>query len=968
MKGAAATFRAILLGLALILVLTPLTQYLTLRADSLDLETAAPAGWAVGLLTSLVLVAAALRVLARVRIVERRTLVLVYAMLSIAVPMMNLGLVRSLFAAVRATQVHYAALGVNTYRTAYEAQSPDWFPVVPTLDGLAWNKADRLLRLLQDARVLKDRERARREIALAIALTARRLERGEVDAAAEDAAGIAIERLLPLLGADEAAALLVEGQADPGAKSPFREAAQRLGVWNDLVARQADAAAAGSAAAARLEVALRMHDEDAASHLPSIDALRTTAERVRFQRDRARLTEDQRADLERRVAALESLRPTLQADVALLALGDYARVRNALAAELRAAIETWPEERRAAVRTSFLYRSSLDERRQIASQDGREGTPNQNLQGLEDSIWPDDAARRAFADASLPARIGNVASRLPWSLWTRPLAHWGSLILLLFLFYMFLAELLRRKWVEQENLAFPLVEIADTIIRHDAALESAEDVRDPPPRRRLFSPVFWAGALLGALILSVEALGHYGISAETHIATFDVSDKIFTTGFMRQVDKVHFVLSPIAVGILFLVSLEVSFSVWALYLAYRLIVAVVKVANPDIRDSVYTGWGGGRHFPFEMEQLLGACLCLAGIALYKLWRSRNAADHGGGDLGSYVPPRVTVVGLVATAGGMGWLLFDLGIRNVPFLLFLGFIVMALSIAAARVRAETGLPTHHVTYEFTKLPLVFGMTGYLGSKVYTLFVTLAFLPVTLLLRLLGQQLENIELARRNRVPYGAVAVASLAAFATALVAGMGSFLVLAYFRGAEAFGSGAPQGQNYTAVFSYPLRVSHFLGESGLDQFTETHWIRIGFILIGAAAFGLLVLLRTRFMGFPLHPIAYPLILLGTCFPWIVPYFKSPKAVGEIETSWLWGSALVAWGIKKLVFKSGGMNAYKRLKPLFIGLVVGSILAVFVWNLVDLGASISAEGLPPGQEPGDAFKTFVDRPPFNPMAY
>ena len=63
-----------------------------------------------------------------------------------------------------------------------------------------------------------------------------------------------------------------------------------------------------------------------------------------------------------------------------------------------------------------------------------------------------------------------------------------------------------------------------------------------------------------------------------------------------------------------------------------------------------------------------------------------------------------------------------------------------------VRAETGLPTHHTTYEFAKLPLIFGLTGFTGATVYTRFITLAFLPVTLLFRTLPQQLENLELSR------------------------------------------------------------------------------------------------------------------------------------------------------------------------------------------------------------------------------
>jgi hypothetical protein len=286
-----------------------------------------------------------------------------------------------------------------------------------------------------------------------------------------------------------------------------------------------------------------------------------------------------------------------------------------------------------------------------------------------------------------------------------------------------------------------------------------------------------------------------------------------------------------------------------------------------------------------------------------------------------------------------------------------------------VRAETGLPTHHTTYEFAKLPLVFGLTGFTGATVYTRFITLAFLPVTLLFRTLPQQLENLELARRHRLPYRTVAAASLAAFVLAVVWGGLCALLYSYYLGDRFTGAMGHPGQGQTnnlLIAHYPLWVSHFLGENGLDKFDRVHGIRLLFIGLGAAVVVALTVLRRRFLGFPLHPIGYLLTLLSIFYLWNSPYLRGGalSEAEKVEESYLWGSALVAWCVKGLVVKYGGMNAYKRAKPFFTGLVIGAVFAIFAWNMLDLGCSLLAD---PAAAPG-WMRPFLDRAPYSPRFY
>ena len=46
------------------------------------------------------------------------------------------------------------------------------------------------------------------------------------------------------------------------------------------------------------------------------------------------------------------------------------------------------------------------------------------------------------------------------------------------------------------------------------------------------------------------------------------------------------------------------------------------------------------------------------------------------------------------------------------------------------------------------------------------------------------------------------------------------------------------------------------------------------------------------------------------------------------------SIFVAWGIKKIILRTGGATAYRRFRPLFLGVFVGYALSVLASYLID----------------------------------
>ena len=951
----------ILIGALLIAVITPLAQFSTLAMVNHDMETSAASGWVFGLLFSFVIAAAGLRLITRKPWLNRGQVVVVFAMLSVAVPIMNLGLVRPLFLSLRAVQQHYVGLGVDTYRRAYQEQSPNWFPAVPTQEGLAYQKAERLLTLLNDDDLARKRQSTLNDWILELQIEARQIERG-LDLREHTAGTLLdhlevlgvnqLERIRSVLDRDEA---LMELAARMDLIEPIENRYQRLRDRSEAVRQE-------------LEGVILTLDERELYFVPSLRRGFDRGVRGRMNRlEDTILSQEEREALLARGLELQDRIPGIRAKLMETGERDRTHLLQAREQAHRKEFAVMSAEELGEIRTEFIFRSRTQERRSIYGQEAAPGIPGHDLAALDESIFRTDDAKERLYEMPFWQRVAFVQSRIPMDLWMPALLRWSALIICLFLFLMCLAEWLRRKWVDRENLAFPLVEVADQLIRHDFRLETAEDILHPEKRKGMFSNTFWFGFAIGMLILIVEAIGYY-TPGDAKVIAVDMTQKLGATGIWRELNNLFFVLSPILVGLFFLVSLEISFSVWAIYLIFRLAFFAIGLSSQTgIRDPNYVGWAS-RGFPFEMEQLLGAGLCFGLLLLYKAWGASGKKQSTANVAGDrYLPGKLMLAGFILLPLMIMLLLHDLGMQNIWMMLIFGIVLLLLTITTARLRAETGLPMQQVSYDFTRLPLMLGMANVMSTKSFLNYFSLVFLPMSLLFRLLPQQLENLELGRRYQVKGRVLALATLIAFFTALVVGLFSFLILVYWVGAPAMGVGAvDQGPPHHGILAYPLWVSHFLGEEGLSSFTNLHTMRLFFVFIGAAVFTGLTLLRSRILKFPFHPLGYLLLLFSIYHVWLSPFAKGSANIALGGASWLWGSAFVAWLIKKLVIKYGGMNTYRNAKPGFVGLIVGALFALFLVNLVDLGVSIRATD--PTYEPSDRQKTFIENPAFTPRVY
>ncbi len=77
----------------------------------------------------------------------------------------------------------------------------------------------------------------------------------------------------------------------------------------------------------------------------------------------------------------------------------------------------------------------------------------------------------------------------------------------------------------------------------------------------------------------------------------------------------------------------------------------------------------------------------------------------------------------------------------------------------------------------------------------------------------------------------------------------------------------------------------------------------------------LMLARSRFLWFPLHSLGF---LMSLTYP----------------MNRLWFSIFLGWGCKTIITRFGGTEAYRKMTPFFLGVVLGDVTMYLFWLAID----------------------------------
>ncbi len=481
---------------------------------------------------------------------------------------------------------------------------------------------------------------------------------------------------------------------------------------------------------------------------------------------------------------------------------------------------------------------------------------------------------------------------IPWGEWLRPVAAWSVLVVGFFLAMFCLAALLRRQWVERENLIFPLVELP--LEMTGAAKKFPGDIA------LLRSPLVWIGFAIPFLIHNLEALHAY-IPAIPEIRLHRLPIFAGLTSppwrYLRSFVYIHFSV----IGVAYFLTTEISLSLWFFWWLGRLqhVVADALGREPMLRR-------------VEENQYQGA---LIAIVAYGIWVARGhlvdawrrAWQGDGEDAAEAMPYRWIFLGLILAGVIVGGWLMVAGV-SFAMVLFAYIVFLVICWGMARLVAESGIMFAKVVQMRPTL-LIRGLIGARNVRprdLAVLNVVEYVFMYDLKSMMMPQLLHALKMADEAKLDrpslYGSMAVA----VAAAVLASYWASLKIAYAKGALAmhpwFFISGPRGTMETLK-------SMLLNPLGIDLG------RLFAIAAGGGFTWLLTVLRQRFLAFPLHPIGY--------------------VVGQgYEALRMWFPFLVGWTAKASVMKYGSVKTYRRLRPFFLGLVLGEYSAAGLWLVID----------------------------------
>ncbi len=516
---------------------------------------------------------------------------------------------------------------------------------------------------------------------------------------------------------------------------------------------------------------------------------------------------------------------------------------------------------------------------------------------VDDSLRVTDVtAARAFYEG-LPA-----GARLPWRAWGVPMAVWSIYTLALYVLTAGLGVLLRRRWVDEERLAFPLVQVPIALVR-------------APQPGRLFNDFLrsgrmWAAVLLVTVLHTLNGL-HLFYPQVPHVKLaipFRFNDYPW-----RHATGMWITFYPLVLGFGYLLTTEVLFSLWFFHLFYKARAILFGVLGMPMMGSG-AAYGGPRWAVLEEA---GGTLGLAGWffwvgreyygkALRQAFTSQPLLD----DREEPMAYRAAVFAVII--GGailVAWLTHFGG----SFLLATVNVVLGacVFITLAWAVAQGGLIFLQPTFASTD-----AATALLGSRPFSLRA--------LVVNMLNEQVyrmdlreymlpsllnafracDDVHLDRRALLTKGVVPGICLALGAGGVVS-----IALPYLVGGAL---STPSRWTY----HWAPQLAYLFGSQYAVQTTTPDPALITHFLAGMAGTLAITGLRKRLPWFSLHPIGF---LIGSGFP-----------IGM-----MWFPLLIAWIIKGGVMRWGGYKAYENLRPFFLGLIVGDTLNGLVWIVVGL---------------------------------
>ena len=345
--------------------------------------------------------------------------------------------------------------------------------------------------------------------------------------------------------------------------------------------------------------------------------------------------------------------------------------------------------------------------------------------------------------------VASADFRIPYEIWVRPMLLWGIFLLGLYVTMISAAVILRRQWMDRERLAYPLVQVAQVIIRGE------EEGRAGNPFFK--SRAMWCGAALPMIVGLFTGLSKYfpGFPTIQTAWSFPI--------FGGQ--SINMTLSFAVLGFSYLISPDIAAGIWGFALLAKVERAVFVTQGVAKEQDV---WAVAVSELINYQGMGALCVfVLLGLwvgreHLHEVWRKFLGRDSQLSDDDEIMSYRGAVCGFL---GGVVVMFLWFAYLDTPWWASLIFIVAALLIftGITRVVAESGVPaliSPMVAPDF----MIYGLgSTLLGSKAIATFSLTYIFGADIRVFLMGMVANGLKLIegmdkRSRRYVFWAILVA------------------------------------------------------------------------------------------------------------------------------------------------------------------------------------------------------------------
>ena len=494
---------------------------------------------------------------------------------------------------------------------------------------------------------------------------------------------------------------------------------------------------------------------------------------------------------------------------------------------------------------------------------------------------------------------GSPFGGVPWRAWLKPLAVWTTFILVFYFVNICLSAILRKQWVEREKFTFPLVQIPVEMV----------GTQGSSPTSFFKNRIVILGIAISCALHLVNGLNRYFPNVPEIPTVFRIfqgfTEKPWVT--LRHWPEVRIVIYPSVIAITYLLTLEVSFSLWFFFLLFKVQYIIMNALGLHIDP-----WTSAS------RQVMGGFIVFT-VAV--IWTSRahlkdmfHKTFARKSDVDDSQEPLPYSVSLLGFLGGIILLVALCNIAGMAIWVAVTFLAatFVIIICMTWMVVNGGLLVVQAPLFPSKYMEMTLGTRLMGSRSLTI---LSFQRI--FLRdwseiLMPSIMHGFKIPDHVRLNQRKL----LAVIAISIVAAIGvshyASLNLIYSKG----------GSNLDIGWTWPLQWT----ADRIQWPAETNWPEVYSMIGGAVATFFILLMRRRFLWWSLHPIGY---LLGATYS---PFL-------------LWSSIFFGWLIKYLVLKLGDIKTYRALRPFLIGVIVGEYAVIGIWTIIGMFTGVGYYALP-----------------------